>query len=139
MEVKRVLVIEDNPDDELLTRRSLRKSGVPIEEVVIHDGVAAIAYFTTVTREAAPDLVLLDLKMPKINGLEVLEHIRANETTRYLPVVMFTSSNEANDICVAYELGVNSYVRKPVDFHLFSTAVQQICLYWLTLNVTLPR
>lgn len=139
MDVKRVLLVEDNPDDELLTRRSLQKAGLPIEETVIHDGVAAIAYFTAVTRETAPDLVLLDLKLPKVNGLEVLEYIRAHETTRYLPVVLFTSSNEAHDICAAYALGVNSYVRKPVDFHLFCTAVQQICHYWLTLNVALPQ
>ncbi len=139
MDVKRVLLVEDNSDDELLTRRSLQKSGLPIEETVIHDGVVAIAYFTAVTRETAPDLVLLDLKLPKIDGLEVLEHIRAHEMTRHLPVVMFTSSNEANDICAAYARGVNSYVRKPVDFHQFNEAVQQICRYWLTMNITLPH
>ena len=139
MDVKQVVLIEDNPDDELLTRRSIKKAGMPVEEIVLHDGVEALKYFSGITRETAPDLVLLDLKLPRVNGLEVLKHIRGSEDTSCLPVVIFTSSNELNDICSAYSLNVNSYVRKPVDFHQFCTAVQQICSYWLTMNVPAPR
>lgn len=136
MEAKLVLLVEDNPDDELLTTRSLRKAGIPVEVTVVRDGVEAIAFLDNATAETLPDLVLLDLKLPKVNGLEVLKKIRDKELTRLLPVVVFTSSNEEQDIHDVYLLLGNSYVRKPVDFHEFSDSVQQICRYWLTLNIT---
>lgn len=138
MDLKHVLLVEDNQDDELLTVRSIQKSGVPVEIAVVHDGVEAYAYLDQLTAATLPCLVLLDLKLPKVNGHEVLQRIRENELTRHVPVVVFTSSNEGLDIDEAYRRCCNSYVRKPVDFHLFSEAVQQICRYWLTVNIFSP-
>ena len=134
MEPKRVLLIEDSPDDELLTRRAIEQTGLPIDIAVVHDGVEALAHFASLTMDTLPDLVLLDLKLPKVNGLEVLQQLRENVATRHLTIVVFTSSNEMCDICEASRFKANSYVRKPVEFHQFSAAVQMVCRYWLTIN-----
>ena len=144
METKTILLVEDNPDDEALTRRSLNKSNVLNEVVVARDGVEALDYlFGTGSYEGRdvkclPQLVLLDLKLPKIDGLEVLKRIRSDRRTKYLPVVILTSSDEERDLVESYELGANSYVRKPVDFNQFAAAVQQLELYWLVLNQAPP-
>jgi len=144
MQEKIILLVEDNPDDEALTLRALQKGNIHNEVVVAHDGVEALDYlFATGTyagREAslAPQLVLLDLKLPKIDGLEVLKRLRADEGTRLLPVVILTSSKEEQDLINSYSLGANSYIRKPVDFLQFSQSVQQLGLYWLLLNEAPP-
>lgn len=144
METKRILLVEDNPDDETLTMRTLSKHRIPCEVTVVRDGVEALHYlFGTgpfVARESPslPSLVLLDLKLPKVDGLEVLRNIRNNERTRLIPVVVFTSSNEAHDIQQSYVLGANSYLRKPVDYNLFSEAVNQLGHYWLEQNLVPP-
>lgn len=139
-----ILLVEDNPDDEALTLRALRRS-TPVEEIVVaRDGVEALDYlFATGTyagRDSSvmPRLVLLDLKLPRIDGLEVLRRMRANKRTRLVPVVVLTSSAEEQDLLDGYGLGANSYVRKPVDFALFTRAVEQLKLYWLSLNETPP-
>jgi len=139
-----ILLVEDNPDDELLALRALRKSGVPHEVVVAHDGVEALDYLFAggqhEGREARtlPQLVLLDLKLPRLDGLEVLKRLRANDRTRLLPVVILTSSRERSDMLEGYSLGANSYVRKPVNFEQFIKAIEQLKLYWLVLNETPP-
>jgi len=138
METKHILLVEDNPDDELLTLRAIKKAGLPIEVTVVRDGAAALSVLESTTRENLPDLLLLDLKLPKVNGLEVLRQMRAHDATKVLPVVVFTSSNEEQDIKETYALNGNSYIRKPVDFHQFSDAVLQICRYWLQLNIPSP-
>jgi two-component system response regulator len=140
-----ILLVEDNPRDEALTIRALTKSTVSSKVVVTHDGVEALDYlFGTGSYEGRdvydqPKLVLLDLKLPKVNGLQVLEKIRGDERTRRLPVVIFTSSNEEEDLNRSYNLGVNSYVRKPIDFDEFLEATQQVVLYWLSLNLPPPK
>lgn len=140
-----ILLVEDNPDDELLALRALRKSGVPNEVVVARDGVEALDYlFASGAHEGAgsralPQLVLLDLKLPRIDGLEVLKRLRADSRTRLLPVVILTSSRERSDMLEGYGLGANSYVRKPVNFEQFIKAIEQLKLYWLVLNETPPR
>jgi two-component system response regulator len=140
-----ILLVEDNLDDEALTLRALKKNNIRNEVVVAHDGVEALEYlFATGTfarRDPAdmPQVILLDLKLPKIDGLEVLRRLRANEQTRFLPVVILTSSNEDQDRINSYALGANSYVRKPVDFAQFIEAVRQLGLYWLILNEPAPR
>jgi two-component system response regulator len=141
MNTKVILLVEDNPDDEALALRALKKTNTPHEVVVVHDGAEAMdfllasgAYSGRDTR-IAPDLVLLDLKLPKVSGLELLRQLRDYEPTRYLPVVVLTTSNEARDIAQSYELGANSYIRKPVGFSEFSFAVEKLGLYWLELNV----
>jgi two-component system response regulator len=140
MKEKIILLVEDNPDDELLTLRALKKSNILNEVVVARDGAEALDYlFGTgvhAGREASrmPQVVLLDLRLPKVDGLEVLQRLRADERTRLLPVVVLTSSDEEQDIVKSYSLGANSYVRKPVDFAQFSEAVRQLGLYWLLLN-----
>ncbi len=145
MEERFILLVEDNPDDVDLTLRSLRKHNVQNEVVVVRDGVEALDYiFTTgayASRDPAtkPAVVLLDLKLPKIDGLEVLRRIRADERTETLPVVILTSSKEEQDMVNGYKLGANSYVQKPVDFVQFSEAVKQLGLYWLLLNEPPPR
>lgn len=141
MENKHVLMAEDNPDDEELTLRALKKSNIPLEVKVTHDGVETLDYLFGTGAYAGRDvsimpiLVLLDLKLPKIDGLEVLRCLRADERTRLLPTVVFTSSNEEQDIIESYARGVNSYIRKPVDFNHFTEVVRQIGLYWLITNI----
>lgn len=130
-----ILLVEDNPDDELLTLRALKKTKLVNEIVVAHDGEEALKYLLPENGgNDLPIMVLLDLKMPKVSGLEVLRAIRSNARTRSLPVVVFTSSSEEKDIVESYRLGVNSYVRKPVDFTQFLEAVERIGLYWMVLN-----
>jgi two-component system response regulator len=137
---KTILLVEDNPDDEALTLRALRKNYVMNEVFVARDGVLALDYLFTRNEHAArdprdlPTIVLLDLKLPRLDGLEVLRQIRANEKTRLLPVVILTSSREQQDLVSGYSLGANSYIRKPVDFDQFLDAVKQLGLYWLVLN-----
>ena len=137
---KTILLVEDNPDDEALTLRALRKNKVMNEVVVAHDGVEALDYLFAregyAGRDAAdqPTLILLDLKLPRLDGLEVLRQIRAGERTRRLPVVILTSSVEQRDITGGYDLGANSYISKPVDFDQFLEAVRQLGAYWLVLN-----
>jgi len=139
---KTILLVEDNPDDVTLTLRALKKNNLLNEVVVARDGVEALDYlfcegeFSKRASEFLPELILLDLKLPKVDGLEVLKRIRAESRTRLLPVVILTSSNEQSDIISGYELGVNSYIRKPVDFEQFIEAVRQLGLYWLVLNQT---
>ena len=140
MKGKVILVVEDNPIDEALTLRALKKSNVANDVVVVRDGVEALDYlFGTGTHEGRdplvmPQMVLLDLKLPKVDGLEVLKKLRADERTRRLPVVVFTSSSEEEDIIKSYNLGANSYVRKPVGFDQFLEATKQLGIYWLLLN-----
>lgn len=133
MENKVILLVEDNPKDEALTLRALRKSNIVNDVVVTRDGVEALEFFRD-SASVLPQLVLLDLKLPKVDGLEVLRQIRADERTQRLPVVVFTSSSEEEDILKSYSLGANSYVRKPVEFEQFLEATKQLGLYWLVLN-----
>ena len=140
MRGQRVLLVEDNPDDEALAIRALQKNGIS-DVAVAHDGQEALDYlFATGEYEARdanvhPRLVLLDLKLPKVDGLEVLRRLRADERTRHLPVVLLTSSNEQRDVVAGYNNGVNSYIRKPVDFNGFLETIRQLGQYWLRLNV----
>lgn len=141
MNEKPILLVEDNPDDEVLTLRAFSKNQITNPVVVARDGVEALDYlFHTgphAGREpAAPAVMLLDLKLPRIDGLEVLRRVRADERTALLPVVILTTSREQQDISEAYSLGANSYIRKPVDFDKFIQAIGQIGLYWLGLNET---
>jgi two-component system, response regulator len=139
-----ILLVEDNPDDELLALRALKKNNVPNEVVVAHDGVEALDYLFASgphsgrDASAMPQLVLMDLKLPRVDGLEVLKRLRSDERTRLLPVVILTSSRERRDMLDGYGLGANSYVRKPVDFEQFVRAVEQLKLYWLGLNEAPP-
>ena len=139
---KVILLVEDNPDDEALTLRALKKNDIQNQVVVARDGAQALEYlFGTGERkerdpEVLPELVLLDLKLPRVDGLEVLRRIRADERTRLLPVVILTSSKEQRDLVEGYGYGANSYIRKPVDFGQFVEAVRQLGLYWLVLNET---
>ena len=141
---KVILLVEDNPRDEALTLRALKKSNIVNDVNVVRDGVEALDYLfgteTHAEREMAalPQLVLLDLKLPKVDGLEVLRRIRADERTKRLPVVVFTSSSEEEDMIKSYELGANSYVRKPVEFEQFLEATKQLGMYWLVLNEAPP-
>jgi CheY-like chemotaxis protein len=136
-EPKTILLVEDNADDEQLTLRAMRQSEVPNIIRVARDGAEAIDHlFGDSAGRRLPDLVLLDLKLPKISGMEVLERIRAEPATRTLPVVVLTSSDEERDIVESYSLGANSYIRKPVDFDEFIDAVKQLGLYWLSMNRT---
>jgi two-component system response regulator len=135
-----ILLIEDNPDDEALTLRAFRKNNITNSVVVARDGVQALDYlfgtgeYAGRDTKAQPQLTLLDLKLPKLDGLEVLRRMRADDRTKLLPVVILTSSNEEQDRMKGYGLGANSYVRKPVDFDQFMEAVKQLGLYWLLLN-----
>ena len=144
MKEKIILLIEDNPDDEALTRRALEKNNIKNDVVVVHDGAEALDYFFGTGSHAGrdvtvmPQVTLLDLKLPKVDGLEVLRQLRANELTRLLPVVILTSSNEEQDRVNGYGQGANSYVRKPIDFAQFIDAVRQLGLYWLILNEPAP-
>ncbi|MFQ5655951.1 MAG: response regulator [Candidatus Methylomirabilales bacterium] len=145
MEKKGILLVEDNPDDEALTLRALKRGGIANEVFVVRDGAEALDYlFATGTyagrdTSVVPAVILLDLKLPKVDGLEVLRRLRADGRTKILPVVILTSSNEEQDLIAGYGLGANSYVRKPVDFVQFTEAVQQLGLYWLLINEPWPR
>jgi len=140
-----ILLVEDNPDDEALTLRALKKNNILNEVVVARDGVEALDYlfgtgaYSGRDLSVNPPVVLLDLKLPKVDGLEVLRRLRADPRTKLLPVVMLTTSNEERDLVDAYDLGVNSYIRKPVDFSQFTQAVGQLGLYWLVLNQLPPQ
>ena len=131
---KEILLVEDNPDDAELTRIAFAEAGVDYRLHVVGDGVQALAYLRGCAPTDLPSLVLLDLNLPKLNGREVLEAIRAEPTTRSLPVVVLTTSAEPFDVDTVYELGANSYIQKPVEFERFVEVVRQIGLYWLALN-----
>jgi len=139
-----ILLVEDNPDDEALTLRALKKNSIANKVVVAHDGVEAVDYlFGTGLYQGRdpgdlPQIVLLDLKLPKMDGFEVLKRLRADIRTQLLPVVILTSSREQQDLVQGYGLGANSYVRKPVDFEQFVEATKQLALYWLVLNERPP-
>ena len=140
MEKKTILLVEDNPNDEVLAIRALKKNNFGNEVVVARDGVEALDFLFGRGKHAGrdtgemPQVVLLDLKLPKVDGLEVLRQLRADERTRHLPVVVLTSSDEERDMISSYDLGANSYVRKPVDFAEFVEATRQLGMYWLVLN-----
>lgn len=142
---KIILLVEDNADDEKLTLRALAKNKISNEVVVARNGVEALDYlfgsgpYAGRDPHAMPQVVLLDLKLPKLDGLEVLRRLRAEERTKLLPVVILTSSNEEQDLINGYGLGANSYVRKPIDFEQFIEAARQLGLYWLVLNEAPPR
>jgi len=140
-----ILLVEDNPDDVDLTLRAFRKSKIANEIIIARDGVEALDYLFATGQHAGrdnsslPQLVLLDLKLPRLDGLQVLERIRANAKTRLLPVVILTSSTEQPDLVTGYSLGANSYIRKPVDFQEFLVAVRRLGLYWRLLNQPPPH
>ena len=144
MSEKVILLVEDNPDDEALTVRALKKNNIVNDVVIARDGAQALEYvFCTGAHagrdiEKQPALVLLDLKLPKVDGHEVLRRLRGDSRTRRMPVVVLTSSKEEQDLITSYNHGVNSYIRKPVDFTQFTEAVRQLGLYWLVLNETPP-
>jgi two-component system response regulator len=144
MEDKVILLVEDNADDELLTLRALKKNNIRNKVVVARDGNEALDYlFGTGAHSGRdlsvmPQIILLDLKLPKVDGFEVLNRVRASEITRFLPVVILTTSNEDQDRIRGYDLGANSFVRKPVEFEKFIEAVKQLGLYWLILNEAAP-
>ena len=145
MAEKMILLVEDNPDDELLTLRALKKNNIGNNLVIVRDGAEALDFlFGTgayVGRDTSnlPQIILLDLNLPKIGGLDVLRRIRETQSMRLLPVVILTSSKEEQDLINGYSLGANSYIRKPVDFNQFIEAVHQLGLYWLILNEPPPR
>jgi CheY-like chemotaxis protein len=138
--MKAILLVEDNPDDEALTLRALRQNHIANPVVIAHDGTEAIDYLFATGKYAGRDMddlpavILLDIKMPKVNGLEVLRRLRDDERTCLVPAVIVTSSDEEQDILQSYHLGANSYVRKPVGFEQFSQAIGQLGMYWLLLN-----
>lgn len=139
-----IMLVEDNPDDQKLALRAFKKSGLTNEIIVANDGVEAIDYLigeegNEGAHPPLPEVILLDLKLPRKNGLDVLKEVRANDRTRYLPVVILTSSKEDEDMIKGYNLGANSYVRKPVNFNEFVEAVGHLGLYWLLLNETVQR
>ena len=135
-----ILLVEDDPDHEALAIRALRKANVANEIKVARDGAEAVDYMNGIHdgSNKMPQLVLLDLKLPKVEGLDVLRHIRASDKTAILPVVVLTSSDEERDIVASYRLGVNSYIRKPVNFSDFAEATKQLGMYWLLLNQCPP-
>jgi len=145
MDNKSILLVEDNPDDEALTLRALKKNNIRNEVVVARDGAEALDYlfgtgpYAGRDMSVMPTVTLLDIKLPKIDGLEVLRRMRADERTKLLPVVILTSSKEEQDLTDGYKLGASSYIRKPVDFSQFTEAVRELGLYWLVLNETPPR
>ncbi len=144
MENKIILLVEDNPDDVKLTVRALHKNNIANEIVVAIDGVEALDYLFGRGKHSdrdlniMPEVILLDLKLPKMDGLEVLSQLRSNEQTKLLPVVILTSSDEEKDLIESYRLGANSYICKPVDFQQFTAAIKQLGLYWLVLNEPAP-
>lgn len=139
-----ILLVEDNPDDEELTTLSLRRNNLAVDIIVVRDGVEALDYlfgqgvYAQRDLAHAPTVILLDLKLPKLDGLGVLQRIRADSRTRTLPVVVLTSSSQDTDVIASYNLGANSYVRKPVEFNAFVDAVSNLGLYWVLLNRTPP-
>lgn len=145
MEQRAILLVEDNPDDEALTLRAFHKTNITNEVIIARDGVEALDLLLNPAstnpgyRQAPPAVILLDLKLPRIDGLEVLRRLRANERTKYIPVVILTSSREEQDIINGYSLGANSYITKPVDFEKFVEAVRTLGMYWLLLNEPLPQ
>jgi CheY-like chemotaxis protein len=144
MNTKTILLVEDNPDDEALILRALKRSNIANTMVVVHDGAEALDYLFATGNQSGreppvtPTVIMLDLKLPKIDGLEVLRRIRADERTKLLPVVILTSSSEEKDLVQSYKLGANSYVRKPVNFEQFAEAVRELGLFWLVLNESPP-
>ena len=141
MNDRSILLVEDNPDDVILTKRALKEGNIANEIILARDGVEALEY---IRGEGAhegrnisimPAVILLDIKMPRMNGLELLKIIRSEESTKFLPVVILTSSKEERDVWESYRLGANSYIQKPVDFEQFAAAVKQLGLYWLVINV----
>ncbi len=144
MDEKLILLVEDNPDDQALTLRALRKNNIRNRVVIRQDGAEALDFLFCQGADAGrdprekPQVILLDLKLPKVDGLEVLRRIRSDERTRLLPVVILTSSREEQDMIKGYGYGANSYIRKPVDWNQFVEAVNQLGLYWLVLNEPPP-
>ena len=140
MEKKTILLVEDDPEDGILTLRALRKNNIGSRIFVARDGAEALDFLFCTNTYAdrdpheMPQLILLDIKLPKIDGLEVLRRLRANECTRQLPIVMFTSSKEDQDLIKSYKSGANSYIHKPIDFTEFVDAIRQLGTYWLELN-----
>jgi CheY-like chemotaxis protein len=136
----KILLVEDNPDDEMLTLIAFKDNNIMNEIVVARDGAEALNILfledsrTHPDKKSLPEMILLDLKLPKVDGLEVLQKIRSHPDTQCLPVIILTSSKEEHDIISSYQLGANSYIRKPVDFEQFSEAIRQLGLYWLVLN-----
>ena len=145
MENKKILLVEDNPNDIDLTKRALQKSNILNELIIAEDGVEALTYFfgedgkTGCSIEDLPVVVLLDLNLPRVNGLDALRRIRADEKTKLVPVIILTSSNEEKDIITSYHLGANSFVRKPVKFNEFAEAIRLLGLYWLVINQPVPN
>jgi len=144
MDKKIILLVEDNPDDEALALLALKKTNIPSEVVVAHDGIEALDYlfgdgsYAGRDTRIMPELILLDLKLPKIYGLEILRRIRSDKRTQCLPVVILTTSKEERDVIEGYALGANSYICKPVGFAEFNQAVERLGYYWLVLNVAPP-
>lgn len=142
---KFILLVEDNPDDETLTQRALKKSKINNDIAIARDGVEALEFlfcegrYSTRNPQKKPAVILLDLKLPKISGLEVLKRLRADGRTQFFPVVILSSSKEEHDLINSYRLGANSYIRKPLDFNRFTEAVSKLCFYWLELNEPAPR
>ena len=136
-----ILLVEDNPDDARLTLRALKKNKLTNQLLVVHDGEEALDFifarekFSMRAIDDFPRVILLDLKLPKVNGLEVLKEIKKDDRTKFIPVVVLTSSKEESDIRKAYNLGVNSYIVKPVDFENFAITIREIGLYWLMVNI----
>lgn len=145
LESKMILLVEDNADDEALTLRALKKNNIGNKVFIVRDGAEALDFlfctgiYADRDPHEMPQVTLLDLKLPKVDGLEVLRRLRADERTHMLPIVILTSSNEEKDVVDGYKLGANSYVRKPVDFNEFVEAARQLGLYWLVLNNVPPR
>lgn len=135
-----ILLVEDNPDDEALTLRAFKRSGIVNDIEVVRDGQEALDYLfgNDEPANATPAMILLDLKLPKVDGLEVLKRVKAHDATRLVPVVILTSSREEGDLIDTYGHGANSYVRKPVDFNQFAESVRQLGLYWLVVNEPPP-
>lgn len=144
MDEKVILLVEDNPSDIALTRRAFDRSGIANRLVIVEDGQDALDFlfcrgaFSARDPRDAPVLILLDLKLPRVEGLEVLRQIKADPAARRIPVVILTSSNEENDRAAGYDLGTNSYIRKPVDFEQFADTIRQLGLYWLVINESPP-
>ena len=145
MKNKWILLVEDNADDEELTRRALKKNKIMNELIVARDGAEVLGYLlgdgdhAGHNKDSLPSVILLDLKLPKIDGIEVLRRLRADCRTRRIPVVILTSSSEEQDIAAGYDLGTNSYIRKPVDFHQFADVIKQLGMYWLVTNQAPPN